>query len=386
MRHPKLTFGTSVTDPANFQLAEIRDRPSNVTNKFRTAQLRTEWDVAEGFQIKAGAMYRASASIRPPSARRSGVRQWRQGRGAPHDHLLGILGVRPDRVYGFPATGLSEASRWAMPVSRAATPTPGWSPTSTRRRPIPACTSAPRGGRGQHPQRRRDGEGWLSPIRCQGRYLRPGISPFNAGMRFVRTDQAARGLNSGTTVTVDRSYDDWLPSMNVALFPMKDFIIRGAVAKVITRPTLGNLTPGGTVDGFNYRITFGNPFLDPFRATAYDLAFEWYFAPQSIASVALFKKDIESFPVSVPRSGTFASTGLPLSSFRPARRPRSPEGQLWTITGNVNGQRRQPEGRRAVAAGAVQASCRASCQFRRDRERDLRRLLGQLHGRRVRPS
>ena len=41
MRSPKLTFGTSVTDPANFQLAEIRDRPSNVTNKFRTAQLRT---------------------------------------------------------------------------------------------------------------------------------------------------------------------------------------------------------------------------------------------------------------------------------------------------------------------------------------------------------
>ncbi|WP_164225886.1 hypothetical protein, partial [Stenotrophomonas maltophilia] len=44
MRSPVLSFGTSVTDPANFQLAEIRDRPSNVTNKFRTAQLRTEWD------------------------------------------------------------------------------------------------------------------------------------------------------------------------------------------------------------------------------------------------------------------------------------------------------------------------------------------------------
>ena len=45
MAHPKLTFGTSVTDPANFQLAEIRDRPSNVTNRFRTLQLRADWDV-----------------------------------------------------------------------------------------------------------------------------------------------------------------------------------------------------------------------------------------------------------------------------------------------------------------------------------------------------
>src|SRR5690606_4321293 len=47
-RHPLLAFGTSVTDPANFQLAEIRDRPSNVTNQFRTAQLRTEWDATDG--------------------------------------------------------------------------------------------------------------------------------------------------------------------------------------------------------------------------------------------------------------------------------------------------------------------------------------------------
>ncbi|RYE51953.1 MAG: TonB-dependent receptor, partial [Rhizobiaceae bacterium] len=102
--------------------------------------------------------------------------------------------------------------------------------------------------------------------------------------------------------------------------------------------TLGNLTPGGSVDGFNYRVTFGNPFLDPFRATAYDLALEWYFAPQSIASIAVFKKNIESFPVNQPRSGTFASTGLPLSVLPPSSPAFiNPEGQIWTITGNVNG-------------------------------------------------
>jgi iron complex outermembrane receptor protein len=57
-RFPQLTFGTSVTDPANFQLAEIRDRPSNVTNKFRTAQLRTEWDITSNVTAKAGIVYR----------------------------------------------------------------------------------------------------------------------------------------------------------------------------------------------------------------------------------------------------------------------------------------------------------------------------------------
>jgi len=111
--------------------------------------------------------------------------------------------------------------------------------------------------------------------------------------------------------------------MNLALFPHDDIIIRAAVADVMTRPTLGNLTPGGSVDGFNYRINYGNPFLDPFRATSYDLAFEWYFAPQSIFSVALFKKDIASFPVSTMTSGTFASTGRP-TSIIPPRSPAAP--------------------------------------------------------------
>ncbi len=39
----------------------------------------------------------------------------------------------------------------------------------------------------------------------------------------------------------------------------------------MTRPTLGSLTPGGSADGFNYRVTSGNPFLEPYRATNYDL-------------------------------------------------------------------------------------------------------------------
>ncbi|MEO7468056.1 MAG: TonB-dependent receptor, partial [Sphingobium limneticum] len=44
------------------------------------------------------------------------------------------------------------------------------------------------------------------------------------------------------------------------------------------------------------------------------------------------------FPVNQPRSGTFASTGLPLSVLPPSSPAFiNPEGQIWTITGNVNG-------------------------------------------------
>src|SRR3546814_19873313 len=37
----------------------------------------------------------------------------------------------------------------------------------------------------------------------------------NAGIRFARTDQSSSGFNSGSFVTVDRSYEDWLPSFNL---------------------------------------------------------------------------------------------------------------------------------------------------------------------------
>ncbi|MBX9728836.1 MAG: TonB-dependent receptor, partial [Sphingopyxis sp.] len=160
----------------------------------------------------------------------------------------------------------------------------------------------------------------------------------NAGLRYAETRQRSTGLNNGAAVTVERSYSDWLPSANLALFPADGLILRFAAADVMTRPTLGNLTPGGTVDGFNYRVTFGNPFLEPFRATAYDIALEWYFAENSIFSVALFRKDVSSFPVAVTRSGTFASTGLPVSVIPPSSPAAiNPEGQIWTINSIGNG-------------------------------------------------
>ncbi|WP_163535801.1 TonB-dependent receptor domain-containing protein, partial [Klebsiella pneumoniae] len=76
----------------------------------------------------------------------------------------------------------------------------------------------------------------------------------NAGMRYASTRQSSTGINGTLPVTFERTYDDWLPSMNIALFPTDKIILRGAIADVMTRPTLGSLTPGGSADGFNYRV------------------------------------------------------------------------------------------------------------------------------------
>jgi TonB-dependent receptor len=341
MRRPVLTFGTSVTDPANFQLAEIRDRPSSTVNKFRTAQLRTEWDVTDGFTVKAGAVYRRFSFDTEGFTRDTVV----CGNGGV-DRVLGTVNCSPSSlfgptaVYGLPVTSqLAElftlkgagapagtTTQWLIP--NLAT---GTDYTNLYERALTVDAGNTRGvvekTKGGYIQF--DAKGDIFGLEYAA----------NAGIRYVRTEQSSTGLNNGQLVGVSRSYEDWLPAVNVALFPHRDIIIRASVADVMTRPSLGNLTPGGSVDGFNYRVSFGNPFLDPFRATAYDLAIEWYFAPQSVFSVAAFKKDVQSFPISQTITGTFASTGLPLSVIPPsspaAIQPERAEG--WAISTIVNG-------------------------------------------------
>jgi TonB-dependent receptor len=123
----------------------------------------------------------------------------------------------------------------------------------------------------------------------------------NIGLRYVETEQTATAWASAGTlvqqVTTERAYSDTLPSLNLVMEPVEDLLVRLGVAKVMSRPGLGNISPGVvvSVSGNNRTITAGNPNLDPFRADTADLAVEWYFAPQSLISVAGFWKDIGTF-------------------------------------------------------------------------------------------
>ena len=342
-RYPRLTFGTSVTDPANFQLAEIRDRPNNVTNTFQTVQLRTEADI---FVQREDACRRRlpalSISRRPASCATPRLRQWR------HRSVLHTLTCSPTSlfgptaVYGFPVTSALAETFHMGPAGQPSGNTNDWvvanldattAFTHLYDRPLlldvgnnRSVTEGVWGAYGQL-----DAHGTIGDVRYA----------FNAGVRWVRTNQSSTGINSNVVVTVDRSYDDVLPSANLVIYPTDNIILRAAVAKVITRPSLGNLTPGGSADGFNLRVSFGNPFLNPFRAWAYDLGFEWYFAPQSIFSVALFRKEVSSFPISVNRTDSFDSTGLPVSvlvtSSPAAQSAAIRAAPNWTISTITNG-------------------------------------------------
>ena len=345
MKAPVLTFGTpNVADPTAFQLAEIRDRPSNVTNKFKTAQFRGEWDALDGLTVKAGAVWRqfdfsSIAFMRDTTVcGNGGTSIVTSTSGTIACSLTSVFG--PTAVYGFPVTS---ALTDIFTVRNAGQPAGTTTSFAIANLPAAAAftqlygrTALPDTGNTRSVRETTKG----GYVQLDGKGEIGGLEfAINSGLRFVRTEQSSTGVLSGTTVTVDRAYNDWLPSMNVALYPSKQVIIRGAMARVITRPTLGNLTPGGTIDGFNYRITYGNPQLNPFRATNYDLSVEWYFAPQAIFSVAGFVKKVESFTISQAYTATFASTGLPKSAL-PTSSPafiNFDPNQLYTITANVNG-------------------------------------------------
>jgi len=124
----------------------------------------------------------------------------------------------------------------------------------------------------------------------------------NFGIRYVQTDITSKGIRTindvNTDVTQTNDYDDFLPSLNFAFSLREDLILRGALASVMARPRLSDLTARETVnvnlDG-DISIRRGNVFLDPYRANQFDLVLEWYFKEGDLASIGYFYKDIESF-------------------------------------------------------------------------------------------
>jgi TonB-dependent receptor len=145
----------------------------------------------------------------------------------------------------------------------------------------------------------------------------------DVGVRYVHTDQLAVGYipvaapagsqfpNVGQRNEVERSYEDYLPSLNVVLEITPDLLGRLSASKVMSRPELGVLTPSSGVNGITRTGTVNNPFLDPIRAKTFDAALEWYFRQGSLLSVAFFYKDIDTYIQRVTSQVPFNELGLP---------------------------------------------------------------------------
>lgn len=166
----------------------------------------------------------------------------------------------------------------------------------------------------------------------------------NAGIRYAQTEVTAKGWQTiavGTPpvttydyVTTDNNYDDVLPSFNLALEPRDDVVMRLGAAKVMSRPTLGDLTPGGSVSPTTRTVSYGNPLLDPFRATNYDFSVEWYFQNEGLLAAAVFYKDIDSFITSETVGIPYNQLGLPNELLQGAASPTD----IFQVTRRLNGE------------------------------------------------
>jgi iron complex outermembrane receptor protein len=298
MRNPLLVFGTDVSNPANFQLAEFRDRPSSTINKFKTIALDLVYEPVEGLSVQAGPFYR-EFDFFTTSTRRDGV-YCSAFTCAPGTYGAQVTADLAELfTLGNAGQPAGNTNQWVVPHLDA----------TTEFLDLYGREAVLQQGDERSVEEKVKGAYFQTTFDLDTAMRVTG----NFGVRYARTEQTSQGFNSGQFVTIERNYDDFLPAVNINLFPTDNFIVRGAVARVITRPSLGSLTPGGSVDQFNFRITSGNPFIEPFRAWNYDLSLEWYFAPGAILSLAGFIKDIESFPVSNSIEITYAASGLPTS-------------------------------------------------------------------------
>mgnify|MGYP000533668076 CR=1 FL=1 len=129
------------------------------------------------------------------------------------------------------------------------------------------------------------------------------ISTLNTN-QFIVDGVINRELQSFET-TGEHSYTNVLPSLNLNYIINDDLIGRFAISKTMTRPEIDNLRPGFQLNESGYwgsglanagsRIKLFNPKLDPLESNNLDLSLEWYFAPTSLLSVALFYKDMTNF-------------------------------------------------------------------------------------------
>lgn len=115
-----------------------------------------------------------------------------------------------------------------------------------------------------------------------------------AYMRYVETRVKSEAVLSGTPVAVKHKYDNYLPSLNLALDITKDLVARFSYGRSMTRPGLSSLNVAGPVFGYTTRTVsnIGNPFLKPYESNDVDLSLEWYTRNGGLLAIGFFNKDV----------------------------------------------------------------------------------------------
>lgn len=149
---------------------------------------------------------------------------------------------------------------------------------------------------------------------CPASGVNAGGGPCAPGdFQYLPREQSV--VQTYSNATTSKRYNKLLPSFNVAWTVADNFVLRAAGSQAMARANytdlaeLGSLT-NNTQAYYNDRKQFGAPppgwygsganaDLKPFTATQFDLAGEWYYAPESVVGLDLFDKKVKNFVVPV---------------------------------------------------------------------------------------
>jgi iron complex outermembrane receptor protein len=154
-----------------------------------------------------------------------------------------------------------------------------------------------------------------------------GIVSGNLGVKVIETEMLVKQnltgdtMNYGDTnadagdVVTRRDYTDVLPALNVQVQATDDLVFRLAASKTMTPLDLGNYGGGLSIftaddPDLGIRIvtgasSAGNPQLDPWRSTNFDVSAEYYLGAASLLHAGAFYLDIDSFVVGGQTEGQF---------------------------------------------------------------------------------
>jgi TonB-dependent receptor len=334
-RLPGVTYGSAnLTNSSSWLLTQIRERPNTARNTYDTAKGDVNWELNDALKLSGGVDYKRYSFVTTALRRSNGT-------------TTNLEPTVPAGILAMPTANFSQTvslggTQTVVPNDKvAASVLSLYDQTAYngafKLGPEPTLTS-------NYNVHENDLGGFVQGdfhTQVFGLPLRG-----NLGVRFVQTEQGSSGFafvgGVPTPISTERTYNDTLPALNLALEARPDLLFRFAAAKVMSRPDLGSLTPGASVSvsGATRTVSAGNPNLNPYRANAYDVSAEWYFHTGSLLSLAVFRKDISSLVQTVSTITTFTGNpfGLPDSvavAACGATNGCSPSAQ-WTFSNPVN--------------------------------------------------
>ncbi|WP_185232860.1 TonB-dependent receptor [Teredinibacter franksiae] len=274
---PTMSYGTSITDPANYGWTGPHHRRERVTRENTTFKVDLTWDFDDkGSNLKTGII----SNERSIDSYYSEIPV---GLTVPNDpstsntstmgDFNGDFGNGIDAPSGFPTDWLIAD----IGVARSEYNAGDW--------------------RDMEVGEKNQTKNYLVNEDTLGAYVEAnyyiGDFTLNGGLRWVETTVG------GGASPIEESYSNLLPAINAIYEPMDDVLFRASWSENISRPNPSNLSGAILATPINGSVSIANPGLEPETSESYDLGVEVYFAEESYLGMAYFRKTIGNSITSV---------------------------------------------------------------------------------------